>query len=152
MIIYLKEATLEDVDLLFKWVNDESVRKSAFNSKLIAYSEHSEWFNQILQSSDCKIYIGYVDENPIGQIRIDLEDNIAVIDYSVDNRYRGRGYGAILLEALENEISYSLKQIKLIMGKVKYDNIYSRQTFEKAGYMNKKEMENMLYYKKIGGS
>ncbi|SHH67342.1 GNAT family N-acetyltransferase [Desulfosporosinus lacus] len=151
MTIYLKEATVEDVDLLFEWVNEKLVRKSAFNSNTIAYGEHTEWFFHSVESPNCRIFIGYDDDNPIGQIRIDLEDDKAVIDYSVDSHYRGKGYGVLLLEALENEVRYSLKQVKQIVGKVKFSNISSQRTFNRSGYITENKNECILFYKKLGG-
>lgn len=152
MSFYLIEATIEDIDLLFKWVNDEAVRKSAFHTNIISYEEHKAWLTCKLQSSNCKIFIGYVDDEAIGQVRVDMEDNVAIIDYSVDKQHRGKHYGIFLLEAAANEIRNSKKNVNQMVGRVKYNNISSQRIFEKSGYIKKNEDDSILYYKKIGGS
>lgn len=149
MKFYLRKAIINDADLLFEWVNDEAVRKSAFNSNIITYNEHIDWIRQKLYASNCIIFIGYIEEKPIGQIRIDIESEIASIDYSIDRRYRGKGYGIFLLEAVENDIYNSKLQVKEIVGRVKYTNLSSQRTFEKAGYTGKNEDKNICYFKKI---
>lgn len=150
MIIYLKEATIDNANLLFEWVNDETVRKSAFNSNAIDFNEHINWFNQKLLLTNCKIYIAYFEDRPIGQIRIDIENSNAIIDYSVDKYYRNKGLGLLLLLEVENEIKKSYKQINQLIGNVKYNNIPSQRTFEKAGYI-KKDNDNFIFYCKMIG-
>lgn len=149
MVFLLKHATQNDADLLFSWVNDEHVRKSAFNSSLVNYDEHLLWFYHKLQSPNSKIYIGYDNDKPIGQIRIDIEEKKALIDYSVDKLFRGKGYGFLLLRMAECKIKDNKYQVNFIIGKVKSDNIASQRVFEKAGYIKKYAETYLLYYKQI---
>lgn len=51
-----RPASHEDIDLIFKWVNDPEVRYTSFSQDEIAYSEHQRWFNKKLESRDCKIF------------------------------------------------------------------------------------------------
>lgn len=37
---YLRDAVERDVDLLFQWANDESVRKNSFSTQDISYNDH----------------------------------------------------------------------------------------------------------------
>ena len=37
---YLRNNCKDDIDLLFVWANDFSVRQNSFNSKQISYEEH----------------------------------------------------------------------------------------------------------------
>ena len=48
MSVYLKEAGRKDLDLLFQWVNEPSVRKNSFSTNVVSYEEHIEWYNKIL--------------------------------------------------------------------------------------------------------
>lgn len=149
MTFFLRHATQKDADLLFNWVNDEQVRKSAFNSNLINYEEHIPWFFSKLQSSNSRIYIGCDSDNPIGQIRIDIECENAFIDYSIDKMYRGKGYGVLLLRIVEQQIKDDKYKVNYIMGKVKFENIASRRVFEKVGYTRRDQDNYILYYKPI---
>ncbi|CQR70439.1 Acetyltransferase (GNAT) family protein [Sporomusa ovata DSM 2662] len=148
--IMLKEVTREDVDLLFEWANDDTVRENSFNSNKIEYCEHKAWFYRKLQSIDCKIYIGYCNNIPIGQIRIDIEGATAVIGYSVDKHYRGKGYGTLLLNELISKIRHANRNINNVIGRVKDNNFSSQRTFEKAGFVRKIEDETIIYYKSVG--
>lgn len=67
---YLREATKDDVDLLFKWMNDPAVRKNSFSSEKITYEEHTSWYRSLLENKNCKQYIYMCGDCPIGQIRI----------------------------------------------------------------------------------
>ena len=46
--IFLRKATYEDMDLIFKWANDSAVRNNAFNQEKIEYQEHKKWFKSCL--------------------------------------------------------------------------------------------------------
>ena len=150
MEITFKRIQENDCDLLFKWVNDESVRKNSFNSRPITYEDHKKWFNNKLKSNNSLIYICYINGNAVGQIRIDIEEEIGFIDYSIDDNYRGKGYGTQLLIKVLEELVYSSIKIKKIIGRVKYENIASQRAFEKSGYVcDRKEdyVEYVMYLK-----
>lgn len=134
MSIKLRPAQLRDCDLLFRWANDPVVRKNAFNSDLILFENHKKWFNNRLYCDSCNIYICYLDNNPIGQIRIDIKDDIGEIDYSIDTEFRGKGYGYKLLLKLEEMVKQTKINIDTLIGNVKDSNIASKKSFKKAGY------------------
>jgi RimJ/RimL family protein N-acetyltransferase len=139
--------TEEHCDLLFKWANDETVRKNAFNIRKISYEEHKKWFKNKIESPNTFIYICYINkEIPIGQIRIDIEDGIGIIDYSIDKEYRGQGYGTKLLEEIVKKLKNEDKGIIMLVGKVKMENIPSQRAFEKAGYRCDKQKDFVEYY------
>ena len=46
-MIYLREATIEDRDLLYEWANDPETRRASFNTDRINYEEHCRWFERI---------------------------------------------------------------------------------------------------------
>ena len=102
--LYLRSATMADVQLLFDWANDPAVRENSFSSAQIRYEEHEKWFATILASDAARLFILMKQEMPIGQIRLELREGAWRISYSVAALYRGRGYGRILLEMMENEL------------------------------------------------
>jgi spore coat polysaccharide biosynthesis protein SpsF len=148
--VKLRLAREEDCDLLFKWVNDPDVRKNSFNNKEISYEEHVEWFYRKINSPSSCVFIAYNGkENPIGQIRVEIEDNIGIISYSISEPYRGRGYGTELLFKLPEKIKEKEVCVKILKGKVKKDNLPSRKAFLKAGYEEKDKGNYFEYIKKI---
>ena len=150
MDIRFKKAQKKDCDLLFKWANDPVVRKNSFNSEYIKYENHKKWFKNKLNSENSVIYIAILKEKKVGQIRIDIEGDKGYLDYSIAKKFRGNGYGRQLLVKIiyfiknNNEIN-----IKKLIGKVKYDNIASKKSFEKAEYKKVKKEKCIKYYKKI---
>ena len=84
MSTYLKAATEKDINLLFEWTNDPSVRQNSFNSAPIPFEDHQRWFHRVLNDPNTFLYILYDAEVPIGQIRLDKpEDGSAIINYSI---------------------------------------------------------------------
>jgi len=144
-----RKATIDDCDLFFKWANDKEVRANAFNSKPIIYEEHVQWFSKKILSLDCFLYICYEKDIPIGQIRVDIENNVGIIAYSIDSQNRGKGYGTKMLEMIVDQIKKEDVKISILKGKVKYENIASQKAFEKAGYECKNNEKYIEYFKNI---
>mgnify|MGYP001773521573 CR=1 FL=1 len=93
----LKNADINDADLLFSWANDMDVRRNSFHQDTIEYDDHIRWLSGKLDADDCRILIASLDHRPVGQVRFDVEDGIAWIDYSVDAQFRGRGIATVML-------------------------------------------------------
>jgi UDP-2,4-diacetamido-2,4,6-trideoxy-beta-L-altropyranose hydrolase len=87
-----------DASLVWKWANDPVVREVSFSSKPIAWEEHVQWFKSKIEDTRCLLYIA-VDsrEQPLGQVRYELDRDEAVISIALDAAYRGRGYGATII-------------------------------------------------------
>ena len=83
----------------FNWVNDKKVRKNSINQKLINFTNHKKWFfNQLAFKDKNLLYVLNVNGLPVGQSRINVVNKVAKIDYSIENDFRGRGWGFILLK------------------------------------------------------
>lgn len=146
MDIKLKLASEYDCDLLFNWTNDEDVRKNSFSSYKILYENHIKWFNNKINSDKCIIFILEIKDTPVGQIRIDIECETAVISYSIDKNYRGKGLSVVMLSLLEDKIKNI--NINKLIGFVKLENIASQKVFENLKY-NKIIHSEFLEYEKI---
>ncbi|SIQ30342.1 GNAT family N-acetyltransferase [Halanaerobium kushneri] len=145
--IHLRKVKADDIDLLFKWVNEKTVRNNAFHQEKISYKEHQKWFNKKLNSKKSHIYILLKNRNPIGQIRIDIDKKIGEIDYSIIKDERGNGYGTLLLNLLIDEIENNDLSIKKVIGEVKKTNKASEKAFLKADFKKiEKSNYNLFYY------
>ncbi len=130
----LRQACREDIDLLYFWANDPSVRENSFQQERITWDEHEAWFKSRLDSTLTEIWImqtPYV--LPVGQVRFDFDGETANISYSLDPVARGRGWGVKLVELGINKIKESGK-VKMIQGKVKKSNPASKKVFLKLGF------------------
>lgn len=143
--MYLRKCSFEDCDILYKWANDPTVRKNAFNTSLITYSEHVKWFNKSISYEKRSIFICIKDNKPVGQIRIDEEESIGLISYSVDKNERGRGIGSKMIKMISGIVRCEYKDISILKGLVKKENIASRKAFLNNGYRELEQKEYMVY-------
>ncbi len=145
MDLVLREACEADMDLLYMWANDKTVRQNAFHTEQIPYEDHVEWFGKMMADSTVRQYI-LCDENnaPLGQIRLNIGDGKALVDYSISEENRGKGYGSRMLALAENKIS----GVTEIIAQVKKTNIASQRAFERCGYEREEKVE-YIQYKRI---
>jgi len=151
-ILTFKKATFNDAKLLFDWANDEEVRKNSFNSSKIEYEEHITWFQNCLESEDVNIYIFYLDNIPVGQVRLtNIDKEYLIISYSISSGYRGKGLGKSVIRQIETDIMPLYPAIKCLIGKVKPDNIASQKVFEVNSYNKRlsEEYGNCIEYYKM---
>ena len=139
--IKLRRAQENDCNLLWKWANDPDVRQSAFNSKKIVWEDHQSWFFNKQNDPDSIQYIALNRHNvPMGQIRFDIKDSVAEIDYSIDKDFRGMGLGKILLKEGVKLFCAEENNHITIRGCIKKGNESSNRIFQDAGFLkvNKK--------------
>lgn len=135
--LFIRNGTLSDAELLFEWVNEPSVRKNAFHMDSISYEEHIAWYKEILNNPNSAQYILMSNEKPIGQVRLSIKGIEAEIDYSVDVRFRGSGYGQEILRLIKIKVKEDFPSVKRLIGKVKPSNVSSYYCFIKSGFEEK---------------
>ena len=127
----LRDADIKDSELLFNWVNEINVRANSITQEPIIWKNHLKWFAKKLKDSETKIFILAFGDNSLGQIRIDLIDNYWNIDYSIDNKFRGKGLGKEIVRLLINKFeSYKFKATVKKQNKASL-NVFINLGFEK---------------------
>ena len=144
----LRPAVISDIDILLEWKNEPSVRQSAFNSAVVSYDEHKAWFCSALKNPDIKIFILEKDGEPVGQVRLNRSGRVGLIDYSVDKKFRGNGFGKQLIRMIENEVAQSCF-VDSLKAEVKKDNLPSCAVFRNLGYTESEEKDSFVFIKKI---
>jgi RimJ/RimL family protein N-acetyltransferase len=138
--LVLRNAEINDAELLFNWANDSSVRINSINQEPIIWENHLKWFISKLKSEATKILILQLNDCPLGQIRIDLDKEFWIIDYSIDNQFRGNGLGKEIVRLLlKNFENYKFKAI------VKKENHPSIGVFNNLGF-NKEQVEDLDFF------
>lgn len=79
-----REIRKEDCLKIFEIANDDEVRKSSFNTESIELEDHKRWFNNILRDNSTKFYVLESNEEIIGQIRFDFDEEYPVISISLN--------------------------------------------------------------------
>lgn len=147
-MLILRLATQEDCDLLFEWANDVECRKNSFSQEKIDYDTHVRWFRAHLQDEKSDVFLAVWDSVEVGMLRLDYEQNQALISYSVAAKERKKGYGKKILQLAEICVREHKENIHILTGKVKNDNVISMHIFEELGY-EKQECEEYMKYTKV---
>lgn len=144
----LRPARKEDMQLYLDWANDPTVRSNAFHQESITEETHREWFDYKLSHANTFMFVLERAESgePIGQIRFDLSgDNVFEIDFSIDQKFRGQGFGSMILEQGVRKLQKTLfRQNRfsgadiIVRGVVKSENIASCKAFLHAGFREEK--------------
>ncbi|MGH2405415.1 MAG: UDP-2,4-diacetamido-2,4,6-trideoxy-beta-L-altropyranose hydrolase [bacterium] len=131
----LRLRTIREGDrrVLWEWANDPDIRAVSFTPDPIAWESHVRWFESRLRDPRGFFYIG-VDQNDesVGQIRFDRENEETVVSVSIDRARRGRGYGALLIELASRKVLAATGAP--IRAYVKPGNQASMKTFRRVGY------------------
>lgn len=133
-----REIRKEDCLKIFEIANDDEVRKSSFNTESIELEDHKRWFNNILRDNSTKFYVLESNEEIIGQIRFDFDEEYPVISISLNKKYRGLGLSKYLLyKGME-----FLEDYDSVVAYIKKDNLKSISFFKSMGF--KKESEVVI--------
>jgi len=132
--IILRRAQEEDCLSVWKWANDPVTRIASFRSDPIPWETHQTWFLSKLRNSNCIFYIatGFYDE-PVGQVRFDIEEDKAVISMSLCPKFRGYGLGHGLIRKACDEVLRE-RRTETIHALIKMNNPGSIRVFEEAGF------------------
>lgn len=140
----LRVADISDARFLFDLRNQESNRKMFKDTSLVQWEDHVSWLTRKLKEEFFVIYIGFKDERPVGQFRIDANGDVSV---SLSDEFKGQGLGTVLIK--EGSLLYRSQNPKELVAIVKEENQGSSKVFEKAGYFYKETFnENGQVYKK----
>jgi UDP-2,4-diacetamido-2,4,6-trideoxy-beta-L-altropyranose hydrolase len=146
---YLKEiklshrkATIADCGLYWHWANDPEVRRNAFNSALISWEKHQEWFATKLSDPNSILLIFESQYGPVAQIRLEGDATRKTIGYSVARQYRGKGIGKkIISEAIAFRPAFT----NSFIAEVKKENLASANIFERLGFQRTELQEKDAY-------
>lgn len=145
----IRKAGISDMLQFFDWVNEPMVRLNSFHSELIGFQDHEAWFLNRISSPTTFLFVLTLGDLPVGQIRFDISDDRAWIDYSLDACVRGSGMGEVLLR--KGMVALSHEWNGVVMGRVKPSNKPSATTFSQMGFERTVDLEgNYLFSKKIG--
>ena len=128
----LRMVVPEDMMLLYQWRNDIDTRRNSFFMDEIPLENHKKWLQRTLQDESQKLWIMLVNSEPVGQVRVSVKEEKLEISYTIAPRFRGQGYGCIMLQLMENElINTEWGNRYCLYAEVKKHNIASQKIFLK---------------------
>ena len=133
--LYFRIANSCDKDLIYEWANEPIVRENSFQSEIINYKNHCEWFDKTLKNEDVLMLLFYNElQKNIGLVRFQkLNNNEAVISISIDVSERGKGNAQIILLKSVNFYKEFSDKISII-AYIKPTNNSSIKLFKKGGF------------------
>ena len=130
--IILREASLEDESLLFKWRNIDELVLLSYLKKKVDFDEHHQWFINRVSSNSCKLLIVRIEEIDIGLVRVELNNDECEISIYLIPSYEGKGYGSKALALALDRCSSLCGCYKAIIQK---KNVSSINLFKKLGFI-----------------
>ena len=133
--VTVQEACIEDRRVIWEWWNDPTTRKMMKKNDTVGWEEHCAWFEGVLKDQDRVLCVGRVGDQGIGNVRFDRQaDGVYEVSINLKPEFRGMGYGAWVLK---ESIHYLIKvqDAALLFSMLKKENIPSKRTFEKAGFV-----------------
>jgi RimJ/RimL family protein N-acetyltransferase len=138
----IRKAEENDMLTYFDWVNDSEVRASAINGAPIALSNHEKWFLSKINQENSHLYIFEKNNSKMGQVRFDKVGDVYETDYSIDKKFRGKGYGKVIMfNAIKELIRENDFNLLKIIALVKETNFASNKVFLSVGFKKKTEIK-----------
>jgi LmbE family N-acetylglucosaminyl deacetylase/RimJ/RimL family protein N-acetyltransferase len=135
--IHLRLATVDDTERLLQWRNQPFYWKNSTTQTTVTREEHQAWCARALNNPDHLIFIVMQGSEPIGQVRFDRRDEMAVISVYLVEERTGRGLG---IEAIRRGTQAAFKEwnISKVVACVRQDNLHATRAFAKSGYTESK--------------
>ncbi len=142
--IYLRRAEMSDAEDILRWRNDEETRANSFNREEISLLSHMNWMKKKLSQEDTYMFILMDGDTKVGNIRVDVMDDIGEISYCVAPECRGRGYGTEMITLVEKEMP---PKVSALTGLTLKSNKASGRCFIKNGYTASDAGDALCYSK-----
>lgn len=133
-IIHLRPAAPEDCELVFIWRNLPEIVQLSSSMRKVSFSEHMEWYEQVLSDESRPVFLIEECRSPVGLIRFEInKSNEAEISIYLLQGKTGRGLGpaAIMLGC---DLVITRKNVKKIIANIRKNNTRSVIAFTKCGF------------------
>lgn len=133
--VKFRHATNNDIELLFSWQSQKSIRRYCNTPQTPSWSEHTLWFEKTMNDKSKELYIiENQEKNKVGMVRLDQvastnQQRTFEISILVAPAHQGEGIGLATLNTLK-----SLKTDVLYIANVHKSNMASHQLFINAGF------------------
>jgi RimJ/RimL family protein N-acetyltransferase len=139
----LREANINDMDLLYSWRNENSAKTNSFSNNEFSIESHKKWYQEKLNSPRTKLFILEFNQTPTGQIRVEDVEGYSIINYSIAETYQGRGFGETIIDHL---LKMNVIKTNFVIAEVKHSNTKSISIFLKKRFLIKKVSEEKITF------
>ncbi|MCM1046226.1 MAG: GNAT family N-acetyltransferase [Candidatus Gastranaerophilales bacterium] len=131
MSIYLRDADINDAEIILEWRNDNFTRQHSFSKDVIDPETHLKWFRSKLADENCFMYMLMDDTECVGYLRIDQIRDIGEISYMIAPDKRKMGYGKQIIQLVEKLVN---SKMNALVGLVEKSNEASKKCFTANDY------------------
>lgn len=133
---YLRNALDSDSKTVFNLSNDRSVRINSINREQIQWNDHVQWYSEKINDEKCSFLLAFNGNDEfVGQVRFDINNESATINISLDKKFRGKKLASPLLIKSSFQFLMQRPDIKEILAYIRPLNTASIKTFLKAAYV-----------------
>ena len=130
--ISIELANISHSKKIWQWRNDPHTISMSKSNSEISWDIHKNWFKKTLANQNNFLYIGLIENQNFGIVRFEEENdknNIYNIHINLNNIYRGRGLGKILLQLSIKRFWADCGKAKYIKAEIRNDNKESIKIF-----------------------
>jgi len=146
--IKIRFANSKDNKSIFNWRNNKLTREMFFESKIITFKDHSNWFKETLANKNKKIYVGELNGKKIGICRFDFnkKNSSSEVSINMNPKMRSLGLGKrFLFQCIEFYLSTDNHEL---FAKIKSKNKASLKIFDYVGFNISSEVNDIVYLRR----
>jgi len=132
--LHLRPAFPADAPFVFAQRNEEEAVRFSGSGTPVSATEHQRWFESHIDDPATRMWIGEVDGDRVGQIRIDVDEAVGTVSLAVVPGHRGAGYGTQILRLLQKALRADF-QVRFLVAQIHSENRSSQRAFEGAGFI-----------------
>lgn len=130
--LHLRRATRDDAALLLAWRMDPVARRASFDTDRIDPGAHAAWLDEQLRSPASRLWIGLLDNLPVGVVRFSLAGSSATISVTLAADRRAAGIGSRLVSLGCRQLA--AEGVQTIDAWIRRGNEASEAAFRRAGF------------------
>jgi RimJ/RimL family protein N-acetyltransferase len=136
---------------IYEWRNDELTRQMSHTTDLVEWEGHSKWFAASLKNESRLLAICEEVESTskVAVVRFDVVNDRALISINLSPSMRGKGLAKGCLSKSIIFFKSLFPNVSYIDAKIKSFNTASKRSFEAAGFVFIKELDDVLYYEAV---
>ncbi|MCI7342419.1 MAG: GNAT family N-acetyltransferase [Fusobacterium necrophorum] len=145
MDIQIRKMEERDIPTIYEYIHKKYVKKYYKEEEEKQWQAHQSWYRFVLHSNAYFFYIIEQEEEFVGTVRYELEEEKAIVSIFIREDYRKQGYAK---KVLLSSISLLLSEVTVegIFAHILKENEYSQRLFLNCGFQKyKREM----YWKKV---
>ena len=146
------DVSTEHIELIYHWRNEPFIREVMYNSEIIQWENHQQWFQKALNDEKKVMKILYYDNSPYGFANFhytNVKANSGEWGFYIGNPYAPKGMGKLLAYEMLNFLFNEFKVRKVCAEVIDFNEkslrFHEKVGFKKEGVLRKHILKNECY-------